>query len=339
MFDKASAFHFVLVRDNVARVVAEDAFQGIFQLERDGWTVVWDSARSEPDGYAYAARFHKSLSCDYSDGHKPLKMAGPRALFRSVSVMELVDIAERGSVAGRGNAFNEFDGRRFVFFGDRITPNLMNQGEEIERQAGTALATSPQSLEFNRLETDRRALATRFLGIFHVEAARMNAARAKEGYPPIVLDDRLLERVQTGSADAASRLRNMILPRKGELESICQSLHSHDVRTRVLREHYALQERDWIRAEHQRRESYPFTSAIVQTRPLSHGYHYSKAHGLSGMGDEDEYGFHPDSVSADDIDRIHLVRDSRIIRTEGGPMLSEIAEEFAESLRAPALDF
>jgi hypothetical protein len=60
-----SGYYFVLVKDGHARVVHEDAMTGdrptIWVMEKQGWKIVWDSARSKEKGLEFAARWHDAI--------------------------------------------------------------------------------------------------------------------------------------------------------------------------------------------------------------------------------------------------------------------------------------
>jgi hypothetical protein len=57
----------------------------------------------------------------------------------------------------------------------------------------------------------------------------------------------------------------------------------------------------------------PFTSAVIETRPISQGFHYSREHGSTGMNGEDEFGFVPGFLKAEQIEQVHWVKDQTII--------------------------
>ncbi len=57
IFEKSS-FFFVLVKDRIAKVLPEDDLPVILDLEKHGWQVVTDSARSVESGFAFAAKHH-----------------------------------------------------------------------------------------------------------------------------------------------------------------------------------------------------------------------------------------------------------------------------------------
>lgn len=322
------AFHFVLVNSGFARVLHEDAFLEVSRLENDGWSVAWDSARTLEDGYAYAARFHRCVQQDYTDGYGPVPIGDAIPLFRSVSLPELIDIADRGCVSGRGNAFNEFDGRRFVFFGDRITPSLIYQGEDLQRQALTALSGEAVFLDFKRVMDERKETARMFAEAYD----RLSANGGRILLHSADLAD-IVRRMRGGSERVMAMVAGRFSPHSRELCSMHARVASLDREAEELRRHYAEMESDWIGREKEAREGRPFTSAIIETAPLAHGYRYSKeTGGVSGMGDEAEYGFCRDSVTASDIVRIHCVRARQTVRLADGRALQDLAFELRQAM-------
>lgn len=63
------------------------------------------------------------------------------------------------------------------------------------------------------------------------------------------------------------------------------------------------------------RKGLEFTSAVIRTRAIAPGLHYSREHGSSGMGEEDEYGLFPGQVTLADIEEVLLVRDGNVVRS------------------------
>lgn len=72
-------------------------------------------------------------------GFRPQLMRKATVLYRSVSLPELRDICVTGAVTGGRNLFNLYDPREDVFFGDALSPELIRQGEYIDRQVKFAL--------------------------------------------------------------------------------------------------------------------------------------------------------------------------------------------------------
>jgi len=80
-----------------------------------------------------------------------------------------------------------------------------------------------------------------------------------------------------------------------------------------LRERWRAKHKEKWTALDARNQESAFTSAVLQTRPISGGAHYSKQHGGSGMGPNDEYGFHPGDVTFDDIAKVYLVKNGKVV--------------------------
>lgn len=324
----AGGYYFVLTRGRWAQAVPESDFDRVREMEGDGWQVIWDSARSLDEAYGYAASVARCLREDYTDGYAPRPMEAAIPLFRSVSLSELEDISVQGVVRGKGNVFNEFDGRRFVFFGSRITDRLVYQGEELERQALAALDREPVALEFEVRNKERSKLVADFSSAYDALLAEGRPMRAW------VERERLEAMMKGGSAWAAGQLSKAFVRDEGRLHEIAKGLSAVDARMGELRDAYAAVAREWMLREKELRGHLPFTSAVIETRPIGHGYHYSGAHGESGFGDEDEFGFHPGSVAADDLVRIHLVKDRRVVRVVPAASLAEVVEESSEARMA-----
>jgi hypothetical protein len=72
-----------------------------------------------------------------------------------------------------------------------------------------------------------------------------------------------------------------------------------------------------IKKEREINELRTFTSAVIETKPVGGGRHYSTKHngGSSGMGDDDEYGFESGVVKITDIAKIHLMLKKELIKT------------------------
>lgn len=59
-------FFYTFVKGSVARVLPDDT-PDIWSIQDDGWEFVWDSARTEAQGYAFALKNHHA----YPEGEKP----------------------------------------------------------------------------------------------------------------------------------------------------------------------------------------------------------------------------------------------------------------------------
>lgn len=91
---------------------------------------------------------------------------------------------------------------------------------------------------------------------------------------------------------------------------------------------------DMMREETEANALREFTSAVLQTKPLTGARHYSTRWGQSGMGDDDEFGFEPGQVTLADIELIHLVKAKEVIKAVTPQELLE-AEATPD---APAVD-
>lgn len=108
-----------------------------------------EGGREEAPAAAAAARgpdpaWAAQAMAEEADSWAPKIMAEPKAMFRSVSPAELADIKAKGAIIGGGNTFS--DTRRHVFFADDMSPSVIRQGEELERQAHHALEGTPVGL-------------------------------------------------------------------------------------------------------------------------------------------------------------------------------------------------
>lgn len=70
-----------------------------------------------------------------------------------------------------------------------------------------------------------------------------------------------------------------------------------------------------IKQENAANATREYTSAVLETKPITGGRHYSKQFGHSGMGEDSEYGFDPDQVKLSDVAQIHLVKNKQVIKT------------------------
>lgn len=76
-----------------------------------------------------------------------------------------------------------------------------------------------------------------------------------------------------------------------------------------LLDHYRREVRGAEAAMRSEQADKPFTSAILQTKPITGGKIFT------GAWQGAEYGFEPNEITHQDIDKIHLVRDKKIIDT------------------------
>lgn len=296
----------VLVKDDRSRVLSQDAAE-LGELRRSGWAVVWDEALDDISGWAHAAIHHGALPADYDNpmGARPMAEAIP--LFRSVSIPEMADIIERGTVLGGGNSFNGFDRRPFVFFAPELTPRVIHQGEEIDRMAHYALRSDPAHRCLTALPDEERAFyeEVRTMAIAHV--ASFNAARRRDGRKPMFEDpghwddfsnpnstafrDALWMLPETAKAEIKTRLAEFTSTRQGLIEEL-----------RIVHERRCAE-------ISQEREPMTYSSAVIETVPIGLGLHFSKRFGQAGMGPEDEYGLFPSQVRFEHIMLVHWVKD------------------------------
>lgn len=238
---------------------------------------------------------------DTDETMKPTPMSEPKVLYRAVSIPEMIDIVKKGKIVGGLNKFNDFDRRRHVFFGDHVSKNLIYQGEEIERQVVGSLMNDPIHAQFERLNAELEALKEKRNDLARdlldeINEERRNPMEWNDSNPPI---DWIVRAGQ-------------IMKIKSPLYTMVKKISTlHDTLTdlqKKYREKYC-SEFPRLKSEIQARR---FTSAVIETYPITGGLHYSKQHGFSGMGNEDEYGFPSGAVTASDIHQIFWVKDGQI---------------------------
>lgn len=317
-----SRFHYVLAREGVSRVLPEDEFESVLALERDGWKILFDSAPSIEAGFAYAARFARALPNDLADAARPRRMAKPTVLYRSVSNPELADIAVRGTIQGRGNVFNPLDPRRFVFLGSALSPLLIEQGEDLCRQIETALFDHPSNIAYRAILDERRPLWGECAGIVEGILRRHHAL---SGEPGTEVDLSMLEAIRKGFLQGVRDLTMGMRP-SDPLPRLLAELKSLYERETAYTTEWQIAYNELHAEREAERVTLPFTSVVLETVPLSHGFHYSKAHGDSGLDEEDEFGFYPESVGLGDLTRIHLVKLGKVIETLPASEIDEVVE-------------
>lgn len=326
----AAGFYCVFIRDGVAKVFHEDDFDDMQRFRDVGWEQVFDSARSYDDGYAYAARMFDCINLDYNDKFGPVPMEAPTKLYRSVSIRELVDLAHQGVLTGRGTSIVSEDPREFVFFCDEVTPMLANLGEELERQAQVALEEEGIHFDYATVCSSMESWGHRFVDLFKVLAKE----QVEAGGLDVTVTDAEFDAVRNGDVAKARQLARYIHVYNKDLNDCVIALSTCDERRSELESRFNDMKKEWIDAELVRRQNYPFTSAIIETKPIKHGYHYSEKHGRSAMGEMDEYGFVSNSVSLDQIQRVHCFKDGKLIRKVEPADLRMLAEEIEFLLEA-----
>jgi hypothetical protein len=265
--------------------------------------------------------YRKSLSeSDNDDTMKPVPMDSPKVLFRSVSIPEIIDILRTGKVTGRLNKFNDFDRRRHVFFGDHVSSKLIWQGEEVDRQVIAAMSENPIHTEFERLEKEVRKLTQERITMAKKVLDTINEKRAAIGRDPMPWDE-------------GNPPLDWII-KMGEFYKIRSPLYKSAQRISALQTSMnALQKsyREQYQAEYKRLKpeimARRFTSAIIETYPVTGGLHYSKKHGQSGMGDEDEYGFASGQIKLSDIHQIFWVKNKTVERVTSVKDAEEIIKQ------------
>jgi len=303
---------------------------------RHGWNLVWPDAPSALDGWAWALKQYKAMPVDYDDTYMPHLINEPTVLFRSVSLEEMSHILETGAVKGGGNGFNDFETRPFVFFSPALTEKTMWQGEEAERQASQRLSRQPIIAEYEKAEKDLEEFWKDVEYRARRKVEDLNIERGEEGWPLLMTaaDDWDKFRRPWGYNtfhDIVGYLKNskMIFERLSDLEEAVE-----DVRNRYLALH-----RETTEEIARENKALTYSSAVIETVPITHGFHYSNTFGKSGMGEEDEYGLFPNQVTEDDIVRVHWVKDNVVIHTtdlEGARVIMENIDWERSELYGPA---
>lgn len=300
-------FHFVVSKDGLAQVFAEND-PALIAAMNNGWETEWDSARSVEQGLEWAYEEKGLLPWDKFD---PRPMREAKVLYRSVSLPELIDIAKTGKIVGRSNTFNGFDTRRWVFFGDTMTERLLWQGDEIERQASVAMQGSALDREFDKLNRQYEELTRTYgeMAMREIETKIKKRLAAKMRAPTITDQDR--ERITRG--DLPSVFYDLVGTTPA-LVANREKRRALNDRIEALRKTYREQHRALQVALKDKQASLPVSSVVLETKPLAGALHYSKSHGRSGMGEEDEYGFPSGRVTLNDVTKIHLVKNGTVIK-------------------------
>lgn len=328
------SFYFVLIKDNLAAIVDENDPSKIDELETQGWLTVFDSARSEREGRAYAAMLHHALDPTYTDADKPVMISEPKVLYKAVSMSELADLFQTGSLGGRPDAINDFDTKPFMMFGDKISPQLIAAGDSLERQAEIALRDMPTHVRFMEAWKAREYEADKFLDALQKLHDQDNKVRIQSGHPAKTIDaSEAADFVRGNTLRGITMLQK--IPQTDTLSlRILNNIGTIDKKLQEISEEYLAAEKEWIETERDVRQQYPYTSVIIQTSPLAHGYCYSKAlGGHSELGDLNEYGFYPDTVASDHIVRLHCVQDGTVVRKIDLEDIPSFVQEMDEAVR------
>jgi len=307
----------VFVRDGWSRVVRPAESH---DLGADGWLPV-GRVSDRAEGWALAAVAHGALPADYDNPLRARPITLPATLYRSVSLEELGHILETGSVRGGGNGFNGFDRRPFVFFADRITPKVIAQGED----DGRALAYPYQGRMAELADAELRYLRE----LATIARDRFEALRANPGSPKMA---RRIASIQQpidwdsfpdGNSAAYRDSKWLGLLPEEEFSRRLRDFSSARARLRdELDEnfHGKVSER---KAE---KEALTFSSALIETKPIGLGFHFSKSFGGSGMGEEDEYGLFPGQVRIQDIKSVLWVKNGTVVDETSCDAASEVME-------------
>jgi hypothetical protein len=310
-----SPFWFVFSKDGLARAIPEDEVD-LKGMRTEGWTLEYDSARSAEKGLEWA-RDQKGLKP--WDHFLPRVMTEAKPLFRSVSLPELLDIAKTGKIMGGGNVFNEFDPRRYVFFGDQISDELIFQGADTERQAQMLLKDHPIHGRFKALNDKLAAARAQVVQGVREHIWEINQYREDAGHAPLQVDENLLDAFVEGNSSTERQIREL-LPHnsKDPIYKMWVSYQKLKDKVNPLQAQYREIFRKTHNAHADKINARPITSAILETKPLTGGLEYSEDAGsLTGM-DLPEYGFERGAVTLDDVIKVYWVKDRKII-SSGSP--------------------
>jgi hypothetical protein len=205
-------------------------------------------------------------------------------IFRSVSPAEAEHIFATGSIQGGLNKFNDFDKRREVFFGQELTDNLIGQGEEIERRASYFLHDHPMHAE-------------------HAQTQKLFSKLAKE----LGLDtpdyEEKLQRIRTLELEMRKGNREL-RPKLKQYESLKQKMDTQQSA-------YFKLYRNQVSIERDKNKLRPYTSIILEAHPKEGGNTYTGKG--SGMGEHDEIGYPSNHITLQDVYKVHVVKDKKVI--------------------------
>lgn len=247
-----------------------------------------------------------------NDPMKPRRMAGALKLYRAMSLAELHSIFESGVITGGSNVFNGFDRRPLVFFGPAMTPRLIFQGEEVDRAMSYAVFSTP---EFGEIALHERKVAD-FLETLLPRAKR--AVKALFASKPAKAEAYFGAADWSQFPDMNSHLFRDSIKLLPDVEGVRQQLRDFGRARVMIDDAIKAKLLSLIAEEKVRRNEVAYTSAVVETAPLSGGWHYSKRFGQSGMGEEDEFGFEPGLVKLEDLTCVSLLRGGTV-EWEGSP--------------------
>lgn len=297
---------FILSKNGVIRAVNEDDPLLLKLWNEEGWDTEWDSARSPEEGIEKISQQTGYLPWDKFD---PVGMTEPKVLYRSVSLGELKDIIKTGKIIGRQNKFNGFDPRPWVFFGDSIDDGLIWQGEEVDRQASAVLQGSAIEQKFNALIDEYNKLNKKRMELAKWELQKYNATAARTGRRQIELDADEQRRMDF---DEIPYRVAILLSRSKEYEDLRKKTRLLNDKVDKMRNSWREKHKELMNKIREKTANFSISSAIIQTKPISGGLHYSKSHGKSGM-QGDEYGFPSGKVTLNDIDKVYMVKDKKVV--------------------------
>lgn len=128
---------------------------------------------------------------------------------------------------------------------------------------------------------------------------------------PIVIEDDVYEKAVLGWDSALGTLSEFAFDK--ESQRLLDTLYTIGDKERSLRKKYLELHKKTVSKIRNETRKQEYTSAIIETKPIK-GLHYSKSHGISGMGDVDEYGVPSGKVTLDDLTKIYLIKNSKIVK-------------------------
>jgi hypothetical protein len=315
---ESSGFFFVLSKDGLVRVINEDDPE-LFKAWNAGWKTEWDSARSVEKGLAWA---HENKGLLPWDKFNPKRMSAPMVLYRSVSIPELSDIVKTGKIMGKGNSFNEFDHRSWVFFGDEITTELVHQGEDTERKAQISLDNHPIHAKFAELQDRLKEKREQIADYIRDDWKEYSRKSERAGRNPEPVDEKVLADyvADRGSLGGVAHLMT------DSTYKLTQEYRKLRAKIDPLRDKY----REHYRKQHakirDKQQSMAITSAVLVTRPIDGGLVYTKGEGSESGFNAPEYGFPRGQVGLDDIEKVLYVKDGNVVA-------ESLPQDIAKTLR------
>lgn len=213
------------------------------------------------------------------------QMARPKTMYRSVSPHEWEQIKADGVIRGGLNAFNPWDSRREVFFGDALSDQLIAQGEDIIRRAEYMVQSSPINAAFKNKQSELLSI-----GSLIANAASKLGFASREDMPGFMFN----------SNKTLKGLRQREKVVEVEIDALRES-----ARAQINATAAELRREDAERG---------YSSVVIETRPLTGGRVYSGQ--SSGMGNEPEYGFQSGSVLLEDVVSIRFVSGRKVLSSQ-----------------------